>query len=401
MFDDWFALRRDDVAQWLHHLHSAPEIGHEEHATAAFVADRLRNFGFDVAAGVGGTGVVGTLRGMGGAGRVIALRAELDALPMAERTDLPYRSRHPNRFHGCGHDGHMTTLLTAAAYLAEHRGFMGTVRVIFQPAEEHLTGARSMLADNLLGRFSIDEVYALHNLPGLRPGHVAVPQTAVLSSADDIDVMLRAEGAHGAMPHTGQDAMLAAAAFLTGVQQAATRVIDARDAAVVSFGALEGGTARNVLPAEIRLKGTMRTNDSAARDRLARLLHDTGRGVSAIHGVEVNVTVTPVAPVTVNHPGPVAAVLAAATRVAGPGRVQADARNIMASEDFSELLARVPGAYFFIGQDGKPPHHPEYVFDVDLIPLGAAIFADLVACRTRPDTAIQETIDTVSTGEFA
>lgn len=382
MLADWYEGQRATSVGWLHQLHRRPETGFEEAETARFVADRLAGFGLEVATGIGGSGVVGTLRGLAGPGRRIAFRAELDALPMQERTALPYRSETPGRFHGCGHDGHTVTALTAAAWLGTHRDFAGEARFIFQPAEELLTGARAMLADGLFERFPCDEIYALHNMPGLPAGHVGVPSGAALASADDIDVTIHGNGAHGAMPHMGEDAVAAAGWFLASIQQAATRVADARDAGVISFGRIAGGTARNILPDTVRIEGTLRSSDAALRDRLAQLLRDAAAATETLHGVRVEVRVAPVAPVAVNDADASAAVRASAARVVGADRVIGDARGVMASEDFAEFLARVPGAYFFIGQDGRAPHHPEYVFDPEIIPVGAAIFVDLARTRS-------------------
>lgn len=388
MFAQWYDGHRETSLSWLRHLHRHPETGFEEMRTAAFVADCLSALGYEVATGIGGTGIVATLHGSKAGpeapGRCVAFRAELDALPMTEKSDIPYATNDPARFHGCGHDGHMATALTAAAFLAASRDFEGTVRFVFQPAEELLTGARAMLADGLFERFPCDEIYALHNLPGLPPGHVGIPAGAALSSADNIDVTIRANGAHGSMPHTGEDAVAAAAAFITSLQQAATRVTDARDAGVVSFGLIQGGTARNILPDTVRIEGTMRTTAPQVRDRLAKLLDDAARATERLFGVAIELDVEKVAPVTMNHPAAVAAVTASATRVVGADRVIENARCLMASEDFSELSARVPGAYLFVGQDGRAPHHPEYVFDPDVIPVGAALFADLAKYRTSP-----------------
>jgi hippurate hydrolase len=255
--------------------------------------------------------------------------------------------------------------------------------VATQPAEELLTGARAMIADGLLERFPFDEIYGLHNLPGLAAGHVAVPASAALASADDVDVVLHASGAHGAMPQTGQDAVLAAAGFVTSVQQAATRIIDARDAGVLSFGRIACGGARNILPAELRLEGTMRASAGHVRDRLETLLRDAADATERVHGVKVSLAVERRTPAAVNDPEAVAAVLASARRVAGENSVVANARGLMASDDFAEFLARRPGAFFFIGQDGRPPHHPEYAFDPAMIPVGAGIFVDLAMTRTR------------------
>jgi hippurate hydrolase len=386
MFPTWYETHRKTSQDWLQTLHRHPEIGFEEVRTAAFVAERLTDLGYSVATGIGGTGVVGTLRGQGAssgeAGRCIAFRAELDALPMQEKANVEYASEDPARFHGCGHDGHMVTALTAAAYLAAHRDFDGTIRFIFQPAEELLTGASAMIADGLFERFPCDEIYALHNSPDLPAGQVGVPTTAALSSADNIDITIRAQGAHGSMPHTGQDAVAAAAHLISSVQQAATRCFDARHTGVISFGLIRGGTARNILPDTVRIEGTMRTTAPEVRDRLADLLQDAVRATELLFGVLIEIDVTSMVPVTLNDPTCVAAVVAAATRIVGPDRVTENARSLMASEDFSELSYRVPGAYFFIGQSGYPPHHPEFVFDPDIIPVGASIFANLAKLRT-------------------
>jgi hippurate hydrolase len=386
MFTKWYNSQKATSHDWLHTLHRHPETGFEEIRTAAFVAERLTEFGYDVTTAIGGTGLVGTLHGSKASrnalGRIVAFRAELDALPMQEAAKLTYTSTDPARFHGCGHDGHMVTALTAAAYLAEHRDFDGTVRFIFQPAEELLTGARAMIADGLFDRFPCDEIYALHNSPDLPAGQVGVPTTAALSSADSIDITIRANGAHCSMPHTGEDAITAAAHLITSVQQAATRLVDARAAGVISFGLLHGGTARNILPDTVRIEGTMRTTAETVRNRLADLLQDAVRATELLFGVLIEIDLETVTPVTTNNPTCVAAAVSAATRVVGADRVTENARSLMASEDFAELSARVPGAYFFIGQSGPAPHHPEFVFDTDIIPVGAAIFADLAKHRT-------------------
>lgn len=383
MFAKWYESQRQTSESWLEDLHRHPETGYEEVRTAAFIADRLRTFGYLVETGIGGTGVVGTLHGKGNdTGRCIAFRAELDALPMTELTDLPYASNDPVRFHGCGHDGHSVTALTAAAYLAQNPDFDGIVRFIFQPAEELLTGARAMIADGLFERFPCDEIYALHNSPDLPAGQVGVPATAALSSADNIDITIRAQGAHGSMPHTGQDAISAAAHLVSSVQHAATRLFDARAAGVMSFGLFQGGTARNILPDTVRIEGTMRTTAPEVRDTLAELLHDAARATELLFGVLIELDVSKVAPVTLNNATCVAAAVSSATRVVGSERVTENARSLMASEDFSELSAIVPGAFFFIGQGGYAPHHPKFVFDKDIIPVGAAIFADLAKLRT-------------------
>lgn len=386
MFTKWYHENRERSERWLRELHQHPEIAFAETQTANFVATKLRSFGFEVETEVGGTGVVGTLHGQNisdpNATRCIGFRAELDALPMVEKSAVSYVSNIPDRFHGCGHDGHMVTALTAAAYLSEHSDFSGTVRFIFQPAEETLSGARMMLRDGLFTKFPCDELYALHNIPGIQKGCVAIPSGAALSSADDIDIKIHAKGTHGSMPHTGQDAIAAASHLISTIQQIATRVIDARNTGVISFGTIQGGTARNILPDTLEMSGTMRTTDQSTRDRLAQLINDTAQSTAALFGVDIEAKIESVAPETMNHPTCVDAVFQSASAVVGPDQVIQNARNIMASEDFSEFAALIPAAYFFVGQDGQMPHHPEYAFDPDIIPIGAAIFADLARTRT-------------------
>jgi hippurate hydrolase len=248
--------------------------------------------------------------------------------------------------------------------------------------EVSTTGARAMIADGLFDRFPCDEVYALHNSPELPAGHVGIPASAARSSADDINITIRANGAHGSMPHLGEDAVAAAAHFITAVQQAATRLVDARASGVISFGLLQGGTARNILPDTVRIEGTMRTTATDVRDRLADLLQDAAHATELMFGVLIEAEVNKVAPVTLNDPACVAATVASAIRTVGTDRVVENARSLMASEDFSEFLGRVPGAFFFVGQGGYAPHHPKFIFDPDIIPVGAAIFAELAMFRT-------------------
>jgi hippurate hydrolase len=381
MFDGWYRDHETRIMGWLTQLHARPEIGFEEVETARMVEKTLHGAGFEVTSGIGGTGVVGRLHGRAGAGRRIGLRAELDALPMTEASGLPYTSQIPDRFHGCGHDGHSVTLLTAACHLAETRDFAGTLHVIFQPAEELLTGAAAMIDDGLFDRFPCDEIYALHNLPGLEPGCIGLADGAATASADNLDVVISAQGTHGSAPQTGQDAVLAAAAFVTTVQQLATRVIDARAAGVISFGRIEGGEARNVLPDLVRIEGTMRTTDTRVRDRLAQTLADAARAIELSHGVSIKAVCRSMVPPTANAIATNAAVSASAERALGAARLKRGMGPIMASEDFALMQAQVPGSFFFVGQDGAYPHDPAYVFDPAVIRTGAAIFVDLVKTR--------------------
>lgn len=383
MFDSWFEENRAVVTAWFYDLHRHPELGFEETRTAAFVAERLRSFGLQPETGIGGTGVVATLVGTRGAGRRIGLRAELDALPMSEESGLEYASQTPGKAHACGHDGHSVTLLSTAAYLSANPDFEGTVHFIFQPAEELLAGAQAMITDGLFARFPCDELYALHNMPGLPVGKIGIPKGAATASADALDVTITAAGTHGSAPHTGADSVLAAAAFITSLEQITTRVIDARYAGVISFGSVHGGTVRNILPAKVRLEATMRTNNADVRDRLIEAISNVARATEIAHGVKVTAEVRAMAPIAQNDDTTCDAVALAAETALGTDMVIRNTDPIMGSEDFAFMLEQVPGTFFFVGQDGPYPHHPEYVFDPNIIPSGAAVFAELVLARGK------------------
>lgn len=383
----WFAAQRPRLEAWLHSIHQRPETGFEEDHTAHFVATRLNELNIDCITGLGKTGVVGVLQGTAGAGRTIAFRAELDALPMQECSGVHYHSRIDGKFHGCGHDGHTTTLLAAAAYLSAHRDFAGTALFIFQPAEELLSGAQAMLAAGLLERFPCDEIYALHNLPGLGKGKVGIPSQGALASADHIEVMIYAQGTHGSAPHTGQDAILAAAHFLTSLQQSLTRILDSRDSGVISFGSIHAGHANNILPDELMMTGTIRTHSEAVRTSIHQQIQKAADSTTLLFGVSFNIHYPHQAPVTLNHAQAVEAVQTVARKIAGADNVIVNARPLMASEDFAYFLQQVPGAYFFMGQDGPYCHHPQFVFDTDIIPLGASLIVELIRQQAaRPNT---------------
>lgn len=374
----WLHTKRPELESWLHTIHRHPETGFNENHTAAFVAERLQALNIETHTGIGKTGVVGVLHGTRGAGRMIGLRAELDALPMQECSGVHYHSRIDGKFHGCGHDGHTTTLLSAAAYLSAHRDFVGTTVFIFQPAEELLSGAEAMLKDGLLERFPCAEIYALHNLPGLGKGKVGVPAQGALASADHVEITMHAHGTHGSAPHTGQDVILAAAHYLTSFQQSLTRILDSRDSGVVSFGSIHAGHANNILPNELTLSGTIRTHAETVRGQIHRQLQLVADATTTLYGVTIEISYPNQAPVTMNHPNQVEAVLAVARTLAGAENVIANCRPLMASEDFAHFLQRVPGAYFFMGQDGPYCHHPNFIFDTDIIPLGASLLASLL-----------------------
>ncbi|TPG61399.1 amidohydrolase [Roseomonas nepalensis] len=377
------------MTAWRRDLHAHPELGFEEHRTAALVARALRAAGIEVAEGIAGTGVVGTLRGTGAGGggnRAIGLRADMDALAMQEATGAPWASRSPGRMHACGHDGHTAMLLGAATWLSANRDrFAGTVQLIFQPAEESRGGAGAMLAAGLFERFPVDAVYALHNLPGLPLGTVAVPPGPVLASSDTWEVTFRGRGTHGAKPHLGTDATLAAAAFIVALQTIVARNLDPMEAGVVSVGHLAAGhpEAPNVIPAEVLVRGTARALSAPVRDLLEGRIGAIARGTAASHGVEASPVYTRRLPPTVNHAAQAALLHRAAGATLGSDRARDHHPPITAGEDFALLLEARPGAYAWLGT-GDPAHpegwhhNPRFDFNDAALPAGAALLCGIV-----------------------
>jgi hippurate hydrolase len=371
---------------WRRDLHRHPELGFQEHRTAAKVAGLLRDWGIEVAEGIAGTGVVGTVRGraQGPLGnRAIALRADMDALAMTEATGLDYASETPGRMHACGHDGHTAMLLGAAQWLAANRGrFAGTVHLVFQPAEESLGGARAMAEQGLFERFPVDAVYGLHNLPGLKLGTIAVPKGAVLASSDTWEVTFRGAGTHGAKPHLGTDGTLAAAQFVTAIQAIASREVDPLGTAVVSVGHIAAGdtAAPNVIPATVFLKGTARALSEEVRSHIERRIGEIAEAVAALHRLQAEPRYIRRLSPTVNHAPQAAVMLRAAAHAAA---AMDDHPPITAGEDFSEFLARVPGAYCWLGT-GDPAHpegwhhNPHFDFNDAALTHGAAFWCSLV-----------------------
>lgn len=372
--DELTAIRRD--------IHAHPEIGFEEHRTSNLVAEKLAAWGVEVHRGIGGTGVVGVLRGRGGSGRSIGLRADMDALPMDEATNLPWRSTIPGRFHGCGHDGHTTMLLGAARYLAETRNFDGTAVFIFQPAEEGLGGARAMLADGLFERFPCDEVYGLHNAPDLAPGQVTIFPGASMAGADFFDITIHGYGSHGAMPDRSKDPVVIALALGQALQTIVSRNVNPLQSAVLSITQIHAGSAYNVIPGEARLAGTVRAFSDEVRKLVRERMKAIAAGIAAAFHVEIDVDIRDTFSVLVNHEEHSAAVAEVAREIVGADKVSTAARPKMGSEDFADMLKAVPGAYFWIGHEGKVPlHNPGYVLDDGILPVGASLYSRIVETR--------------------
>ncbi|WP_207481555.1 M20 aminoacylase family protein [Arenibaculum pallidiluteum] len=372
--DELTAIRRD--------IHAHPEIGFEEVRTSALVAEKLQSWGIEVHRGIGRTGVVGILAGRGGPGRRIGLRADMDALPMDETTNLPWRSTIPGRFHGCGHDGHTTMLLGAARYLAENRDFPGTAVFIFQPAEEGLGGARAMLADGLFQRFPCDEVYGLHNSPYLEPGQVAVWPGNAMAAADFFDIRIKGRGSHGAMPQLARDPVVVAFNLGQALQTIVSRNADPMEAAVVSITQVHSGSAYNVIPEEASLCGTVRTFSPKVAELVRERMRAIAQGMALSFGVEIEVDIRNIFDVLVNHDEQAAALADAARDIVGDTNVLTTPRPMMGSEDFADMLRAVPGSYCWVGHGGTVPlHNPGFIFDDAMLPVGASLLARIVERR--------------------
>lgn len=371
--EEMTAIRRD--------IHAHPELGFEETRTSSLVAEMLEGWGIEVHRGLGVTGVVGVLKGRSDGG-AIGLRADMDALPMDEATNLPWRSTIPHRFHGCGHDGHTVMLLGAARYLAETRNFRGTVHFIFQPAEEGLGGARAMIADGLFEKFPCDEVYALHNAPNLDAGQIAVFSGPAMAGADFFDIIVKGYGSHGAMPHLSKDPIIAAMALGQALQTIVSRNVDPQEAAVLSITQFHAGSAHNVIPEEARLAGTMRAFSDGVRAMMRERMMAIASGIAEAFGVEIEVKNRDMFSVLTNHEAHSSAVAEVAKEIVGADSVFTDPRPRMGSEDFADMLNIVPGAYFWVGHEGSVPvHNPGFVLDDGILPVGASMLARIVEAR--------------------
>ena len=377
---DRVAMRQDAVQGWRRDIHAHPELMYDVHRTAGVVADLLRDFGCDeVVTGIGRTGVVGVIRGRGAGSRTIALRADMDALPIGETTGLPHVSRVAGKMHACGHDGHTAMLLGAAEYLCATRQFDGTAVVVFQPAEEGGAGARAMVGDGLMDRFGIDEVYGMHNLPGLPVGSFSLCPGPIMAAADRFEVRIEGRGGHAAYPHLCADPVYAGAQIVSALQSIVARNVDPLDAAVVSVTQFNAGSAQNAIPQTARLAGTIRTLKAETRDFVEQRLRDVVAGISAAHAVAASVSVSRGYPVTRNHPGPTAFAADVARDVAGRDRVYDAVPPMMGAEDFSYMLQARPGAFIFTGNgETAGLHHPAYDFNDEALPFGISFWARLI-----------------------
>jgi hippurate hydrolase len=368
-----------EITAWRRDIHAHPELLYDVHRTAASVADKLKAFGCDeVVTGLGRTGVVGVIRGRKGGGKVVGLRADMDALPIEEATNLPYKSTVPGKMHACGHDGHTAMLLGAAKYLADTRNFAGTAIVIFQPAEEGGAGARAMIRDGLLDRFGIQEVFGMHNYPGMPVGQFGIRSGPMMASTDTVAINLEGVGGHAAWPHFAVDTILVGAQIVNQLQSIVARNVDPLQAAVISICVFQGGQADNVIPQYVRLGGTVRSLSPDVRELLKKRVREVVEGTARLYGAKAELTYTAGYPVLVNEERSTAFAASVAGDVAGKDNVIIDWPPLMGAEDFAYMLEERPGAFIYIGNgDTAGLHHPAYDFNDEAIPLGTSYWVRL------------------------
>lgn len=372
-----------EITGWRHHLHENPEILYDVFNTAAFVEEKLKSFGVDeIVTGIGRTGVVGIIRGKGDSDRVIGLRADMDALPVLEETGKAWASKTSGKMHACGHDGHMAMLLGAAKYLSETRNFNGSVAVIFQPAEEGGAGALAMVEDGFIDQFGIDEVYGMHNMPGIALGEFAIRKGGIMAAPDKFFITVKGKGGHAAQPHSTIDPIAIAAQLVGSLQLIASRNADPVRSIVVSVTKFQSGSSFNIIPNEAVLAGTVRTLDETVRDLAEKRIHQVVEGLVAAHGATADLEYERACPVTFNHAAETDHAAAAARQIVGDANVNAEVDPSMAGEDFSYMLKERPGAFIFIGNgETAGLHNPAYDFNDEVIPYGVSYWVRLVEQR--------------------
>lgn len=372
----------DDMTAWRRDLHQHPEIAFEEERTADFVARSLEGWGIEVHRGIARTGVVGVLHGRQDNGRRIALRADMDALPMTEENDVPHASKVPGKMHGCGHDGHTTMLLGAARYLAENPDFAGTVYFFFQPAEEAGGGAKVMIDDDLFERFPAETVWGLHNAPNVPAGQIALRPGASMAAADTFEITVEGKGGHAARPHDCVDPIAAANQLYMALQTVVSRNTDPVKSAVISVTQFNAGEVNNVIPARATLAGTARTFDPDVRDMIERRIGEVCAAIGEACGARVGLVYERGYPPLVNHEAESQVARQAAAAVVGEPNVHDDFPPLMGAEDFAYMLEAKPGCYIWLGGAGGPSpyyvHHPRYDFNDEILPIGASYWVQLV-----------------------
>lgn len=375
------------LVRWRHHLHQFPETGFNEHRTSDYVAKALELFGLEVHRGIGGTGLVASLT-VGDGAEVIGLRADMDALAMAETAEgRAHISRNAGCMHGCGHDGHMAMVLGATQLLTKSRDFNGTVRFIFQPAEEHGRGAAAMIQDGLFERFPVDEIYGAHNIPGMPVGHIATRVGGIMASEDNFVIRIQGRGGHAARPHMAADPLVVAAEIILALQSIVARSVDPAESAVVSCTEIHTDGIRNAIPTNVEIKGDTRSYSPQVQALLERRMREICHGIASAHGATCEVEYTHEFVPTVNWPQAVPVAVRAAEAVVGADHVDGNVPPMMISEDFGAFLKVVPGAFVFIGNGatgtpgGVPLHNGQYDFNDAVLPIGARYFAEVVRQR--------------------
>ncbi len=373
--DELTAIRRD--------FHAHPELGFEETRTSGIVAEKLRAWGVDeVHEGLGGTGVVGIIKGTGGGNRRVGLRADMDALPIVEASGVPYASTSAGRMHACGHDGHTTMLLGAARYLAQTRDFDGTVVLIFQPAEEGLGGARRMIAEGLFDKFPCDEIYGMHNDPNSEPGVVSVTPGPAMAGATFFDITVKGTGSHAAMPHQSRDPIVIGTSLVQQLQSIVSRNTPPTKPVVLSVTKFNAGSAYNVVPDAATIAGTIRYFHDEVAQMADTRIRELCAGMAQAYGIEISVDLRNVFDVLMNDPDLTTAYVAAAADIVGADMAAESTEQATGSEDFADMLKVVPGAYCRVGHAGSIPlHNPAFVLDDAILPVGASIYARLVETR--------------------
>jgi len=376
------AALSDEMAAWRHDFHENPELLYDVHRTAGIVADKLREFGCDeVVTGIGRTGVVGVIKGRKStSGKTIGLRADMDALPITETSGVPYASKKPGLMHACGHDGHTAMLLGASKYLAETRNFDGTAIVIFQPAEEGGGGGKAMVEDGLMTRWGVQEVYGLHNMPGIPEGHFAMVPGPMLASSDALEIHVKGKGGHaGAGPHRAVDTVLIGSQIVNALQSIVSRNVDPLKSAVISITVFQAGTASNIIPETALLKGTVRTLDSGVRDLVECRIGEVADSIARAYGGSAETIYKRMYPVTVNHARETEVAAELARDLVGEDRVNARMPPMMGAEDFSFMLEARPGAFVFLGTGpGNDCHHPAYTFNDGILGHGASYWVRMI-----------------------
>ncbi|UWR27853.1 amidohydrolase [Sulfitobacter sp. S223] len=369
----------EDMTAWRQHLHTIPELSFDCPKTAAFIKERLQEFGVDeIHEGIAQTGIVAIINGTG-AGRTVGLRADFDALPIDEQTGVEYASTHPGKMHACGHDGHTTMLLGAARYLAETRNFAGRVALIFQPAEEEGGGAQVMCQEGMMDRFDIAEVYGIHNIPGQEFGAFYTTPGPIMAAVDSFTIQIKGRGGHGAMPHETADPVVAACGIVQAIQTIVSRNTHSAQEKVISVTQIHTGSASNIIPDSAMINGTVRTFDKETQDIIHRRLKEIVAGQAASYGVEAELDYETGYPATLNAPDQTEFAASVARAVVGDAKVDANFAKVAGAEDFSYMLEERPGAYLFLGAgEGAGLHHPKYNFNDEVAPIGASFFVQLV-----------------------